>query len=143
MDIKHKVSMILIIAIQLSVIQMILSTINHILLQEDSFQVRHCAFCLKVCGFPTKKCGKCQRRAYCSKECQAADWSVKGKGQRHVNWCGRYEYGEEDIDWEVVPVPGKGLGVRAKRLIPAGYRIMVDPIFKGPNDHEGINIFKI
>jgi len=45
------------------------------------------------------------------------------------NWCGRYQYGEEDVDWEIVPVRNKGLGVRAKKpLIPAGYRFITSPI---------------
>jgi len=93
---------------------------------------------LKVCGLPTKLCGKCKKRAYCCKECQSADWPIRGNGQAHVNWCGRYECGEEDIDWHVVPVPKKGLGIRAKRLIPAGYRIIVEPVFTNPNDHTGM-----
>jgi len=84
-------------------------------------------------------CGKCKRRAYCSRECQISDWSSKGKGQRHVNWCcSGYEYGEEDIDWEVVKVPKKRLGIRAKRFLPAGYRIIVEPIFTDPHGHPGI-----
>ena len=32
------------------------------------------------------------------------------------------EYGEEDLDWTVVPIPGKGLGVLALRDIPPKYR---------------------
>lgn len=32
------------------------------------------------------------------------------------------EYGEEDLDWTVVPIPGKGLGVVALRDIPPKYR---------------------
>jgi len=84
-----------------------------------------------------KKCSGCKKRAYCSKECQSADWSTKGKGQGHKIWCGQITYGEEDVDWEVVPVPNKGLGVRAKRLIPAGFRIIVEPVFTDPKDHPG------
>jgi len=93
---------------------------------------------LKVCESPPKLCGGCKKRAYCSKECQAADWSRKGDGQRHVNWCRRYEYGEEDVDWEVVSIPNKGLGVRAKKLLPEGYRIIVEPVFTDPHGHLGI-----
>jgi len=100
--------------------------------------MRHCAFCLEaLSGSLIKNCSKCKKRAYCSKECQQKDWSVTGTGQRHKNWCCIYEYGEEDVDWEVVPVPNKGLGVRAKRFLPAGYRIIVEPDFKHPNDHPG------
>jgi len=104
-------------------------------LQEDV--IRHCAYCLEICGFPTKLCGNCRKRAYCSKECQIADWSVKGDGQRHINWCRRHEYGEEDVDWEVVPIPNKGLGIRAKKLLPAGLKIIVEPTFSSPNAHQG------
>jgi len=88
-------------------------------------------------------CGGCKKRAYCSKECQTADWSIKGNGQRHKNWCGIHEYGEEDLDWEVVPVPNnyKGLGIVAKRLLPAGFRIIVEPAFTDPHDHPS-NITK-
>jgi len=105
---------------------------------QDAEQVRHCAFCLKeIGGLLIKKCGGCKRRAYCSKECQTADWSVTGSGQRHKNWCSRYEYGEEDIDWEVIPVENKGLGVVAKRHLPVGYRIIVEPVYADVNDHPG------
>jgi len=100
-----------------------------------------------VCEPPVKTCGGCKRRAYCSKKCQSDDWLITGTGQRHKNWCGRYEYGEEDIDWEVVPVPNKGLGIVAKRFLPCGYRIMVEPVYTSPTDHPGtfsqINLFKI
>lgn len=100
-------------------------------------EVRHCAFCLKVCGLPAKKCCGCKRRAYCSKLCQAADWKPTGVGQRHKNWCNQHEFGEEDVDWKVVPVPNKGLGIVAKRSLPAGYRIIVEPVFTNPKDHPG------
>jgi hypothetical protein len=46
--------------------------------------------------------------------------------------------GEEDVDWEVTSIPGKGLGVVAKRMLPALYRIIVDAIFTDPNQHIGI-----
>jgi len=65
---------------------------------------------------------------------------VNGKGQRHVNWCGRYDYGEEDLDWEVVPIPNKGLGIRAKRFLPAGFRIIVEPVFTDPVGHPGMSL---
>ena len=97
---------------------------------------RHCAFCLQICS-PAKVCSKCRKRAYCSRQCQAADWKPEGKGQGHKNWC-QFECGEEDIDWHVVPVPGKGLGIVAKRMIPAGYRIIVEPEFNDPEGHPGI-----
>jgi len=100
---------------------------------------RHCAFCLEIITtFPVKLCGGCKKRAYCSKECQVADWKITGTGQRHKNWCGVHNHGEEDVDWEVVPVPNKGLGIIAKKLLPAGYRIIVEPAFSDPNDHPGL-----
>ena len=83
-------------------------------------------------------CSGCGKRAYCSKECQAKDWSIQGIGQKHVNWCGRYECGEEDVEWQLVPVPGKGLGLRALKFLPAGYRIIVEPVYTDMNAHPGI-----
>jgi hypothetical protein len=94
----------------------------------DGFHIiRHCAFCLiPVSGQKIQLCGKCKRRAYCSQACQKLDWSLKkGKGQGHKNWCG-LGYGEEDIDFEVAPIPGKGLGLIAKRSIPIEFRILVE-----------------
>lgn len=41
--------------------------------------------------------------------------------------------GEEDVDWEIVPIKGKGLGIVAKRMIPSSYRIMVDAICTDPS----------
>ena len=111
--------------------------IHDMFMQERELGVRHCAYCLQLCGFPAKLCGGCKMRAYCSRECKDKDWSVNGNGQRHVNWCQRHEFGEEDVDWEVVPIPNKGLGVRAKKLIPSGFKIIVEPVFTSPNDHPG------
>ena len=98
----------------------------------------HCAFCLKLSS-SSKLCGKCNKRAYCSKQCQIADWSPGKTGQGHKNWCSKYECGEEDIDYEVSEIPGKGLGIVAKRLIPAKYRIFVEPIFTSHTAHPAIN----
>jgi len=87
---------------------------------------RHCAFCLKeISEKAIMKCGKCLKRVYCSKECQTSDWSRKKNGQGHKNWCG-IDCGEEDIDWAVCPIPGKGMGISALRDIPAAYRIIVE-----------------
>jgi hypothetical protein len=100
-----------------------------------SQDIRHCAFCLtSISGPKIQLCGKCKRRAYCSKACQKLDWSRKNgqaQGQGHKNWCG-LEYGEEDIDFEVAPVPGKGLGLIAKRSFPIKFRILVE----GPCSEE-------
>ena len=99
---------------------------------------RHCSVCLELCS-PVKLCGKCQKRAYCSRECQLVDWSPNGKGQGHKNWC-HLDCGEEDIDWEVVSIPGKGLGIVAKRTIPPLYRIIVEGVYTDPYQHPGIII---
>lgn len=59
-----------------------------------------------------------------------------GELQGHKSWCG-LPYGEEDLDWSLTEFHGKGLGVMAKRLIPLGYRIMVDKAqheFAGKDD---------
>jgi len=58
-----------------------------------------------------------------------------------MNWCCLFEYGEEDIDWEVLPVENRGLGIIAKRSLPAGYRILVEPVYTNPNDHPGLFTF--
>jgi len=90
--------------------------------------IRHCGFCLKeMIGDTIFLCEKCLRRAYCSKECQLADWSCSPnkKGQGHMTWCGT-NYGEEDLDWKVSPVPGKGLGIMALRDLPKAYPILVE-----------------
>jgi hypothetical protein len=70
-----------------------------------------------------------------------ADWTDKWsddpslpRGQGHKNWCG-IEYGEEDLDWKVAPVEGKGLGVVALRQFPAKTRIMVDACQLSPTSH--------
>eukprot|EP00276_Gloeochaete_wittrockiana_P008325 CAMPEP_0184659104 /NCGR_PEP_ID=MMETSP0308-20130426/28233_1 /TAXON_ID=38269 /ORGANISM="Gloeochaete witrockiana, Strain SAG 46.84" /LENGTH=327 /DNA_ID=CAMNT_0027098641 /DNA_START=995 /DNA_END=1978 /DNA_ORIENTATION=- len=72
-----------------------------------------------------KVCGQCHKRAYCSRECQTADYKPGGGGQGHKNWC-QLECGEEGIDWKVCPVPGKGLGIVALRDLPMRYRIIVE-----------------
>jgi hypothetical protein len=88
--------------------------------------IRHCAFCLKeLAGKDVKICGGCHRRAYCSKACQSQDWKPSGGGQGHKNWCS-LKCGEEDLDWYVADVPGKGLGLIAKRKIPSLFRILVE-----------------
>jgi hypothetical protein len=56
------------------------------------------------------------------------------RGQGHKNWCG-LDSGEEDLDWKVAPVEGKGLGVVALRQFPAKTRIMVDACQLTPTSH--------
>ena len=102
---------------------------------KPSLSLRHCAFCLRLEKY--KLCSGCHKRAYCSKKCQLADWSLTGIGQHHKSWC-KLDCGEEDIDFEVVPVPGKGLGLVAKKLIPAKYRIIVEGYHTDPLAHPAI-----
>ncbi len=49
------------------------------------------------------------------------------------------EYGEEDLDWKVESIPGKGLGVVALRDFPALSRIMVDRGYTRYNKMELLN----
>jgi hypothetical protein len=43
------------------------------------------------------------------------------------------------LDWKVVPVEGKGLGVIALRPLPPKYRLMVDACQLTPTSHPAIN----
>lgn len=101
-------------------------------------KTRHCAYCLNsISDESIKLCGKCKKRAYCSRDCQVTDWQSHGKGQGHKNWCS-LECGEEDIDWKVCEINGKGLGLVAKRQLPAKYRIIVDGCRIRESDHPAI-----
>ncbi|KAF0722985.1 hypothetical protein Ae201684P_022034 [Aphanomyces euteiches] len=93
---------------------------------------RHCALCLVALTAP-KLCSKCLRRAYCSRRCQRMDWAQAGQqlSQGHKHWCG-LAYGEEDIEWEVIPIAGKGLGVVAKKAIARFSRILVEGVLFEP-----------
>jgi len=103
---------------------------------ESAVITRHCGFCLKeITGEAIKICGKCHKRAYCSRECQVTDWSPKKKGQGHKNWC-ELDCGEEDLDWSVTAIPGKGLGIVALRDMPAAYKIIVEAAVD--KDHPGV-----
>jgi hypothetical protein len=55
-----------------------------------------------------------------------------GDGQRHKSWCG-LDTGEEDVDWALEAIPGKGLGLVAKRPFAANSRIMVDGLCSRKN----------
>eukprot|EP01132_Coremiostelium_polycephalum_P008530 gene8530-10485_t len=95
----------------------------------SNIKLRHCAYCLKEIELDKiKKCGGCLKRVYCSRDCQVADWGVKG--QTHKLWC-KEKIGEEDIDWEVKETTdGKGLGVFALHDIPKHTKIMVDKAYR-------------
>jgi len=105
-------------------------------LTRDESLTRHCALCnVEISGTAIQKCGRCHKRAYCSRKCQALDWSPKKRGQGHKNWCG-VDCGEEGLDWTVSAIPGKGLGIVALRDIPKAYRIIVEaPVEK---THPGV-----
>jgi hypothetical protein len=90
-------------------------------------KTRHCAFCLKESA-GMKTCAGCNKRAYCSVACQKKDWLPLGQGQGHKNWC-KVTCCEEDVDWKVEEVPGKGLGLIALKDIPASARVVVDRFY--------------
>jgi hypothetical protein len=46
-------------------------------------------------------------------------------GQGHSSWCD-VPCGEEDLDWMVTSIPGKGHGLIAIKDIPSKSRILVD-----------------
>ena len=97
--------------------------------QEEYCVIRHCTYCFNNVGYPNNLRGGCKERAYCSKECRRADCSMKGNALCHINWCQHHECGEEDVDWKVVPIPNKGLGIIAKKLLPGEFKITVEPVF--------------
>ena len=86
-----------------------------------------CAFCINTCEDNEKVivCCSCNRRSYCSSKCMELDADACGTGQGHSMWCS-LGVCEEGLDWVVEPVPGKGLGVVARREIKSRSRIMVD-----------------
>lgn len=69
-------------------------------------------FC-SYCYSPLEKllrCGKCNKRLYCSRECQLIDW----KGASHKHFCGKS--GEIGFDFEIREAPEtNGLGVFSLR----------------------------
>jgi len=94
---------------------------------EALTKTRHCAICLKESP-GMKTCSGCKKRAYCSVDCQKKDWSPLGQGQGHKDWC-KVSCCEEDVDWKVQEVPGKGLGLIALKDIPAFARVVVDRFY--------------
>lgn len=102
--------------------------------------IRYCSYCLILISYEKViLCAKCGHRAYCSKPCQTKDWETPtsaGTGgqqsQGHKNWCD-LRCCEEDIDWKVAPVEGKGL--IALKPIPAKSRILVDACQLSPDAH--------
>ncbi|KAJ6646346.1 SET domain-containing protein 5 [Pseudolycoriella hygida] len=100
---------------------------------------RHCATCLEIVeASRVRLCKTCKRRAYCSKNCRHLDRRTSGKGQGHKQWC-KLRCGEEDIDWKICKVSGKGLGVIAKKKIPSMFRIIVEKGHNEDEEHPAIN----
>lgn len=90
-----------------------------------------CSYCYAA---PEKllRYGLCQKRKYCSKECQRLDW----KQCHHKHFC-KIGAGEIGIDWEVKESPkvadSGGLGVFALRLFHKDEIIMAErPIMQFP-----------
>jgi hypothetical protein len=74
-----------------------------------------------------KRCGKCQKRPYCSRECQLHDWKLG-----HKHWCSIS--GENGYDFEVREVLGKGRGIFAKKCFERGDVVMMErPLPHGRN----------
>lgn len=98
---------------------------------HDSVVGLPCAFCYRPLSETPKRCSKCLKRAYCSRECQVADWKTdNGVGQGHKTWCSLGS-GEEGIDWEVKYISEeKGYGVVALRDFAPNERIMVERVFR-------------
>lgn len=99
--------------------------------------MQHCGYCLKPSmGAIFRMCPRCNRRAYCSRECQIKDWDDSTSGQRHKLWCGK-AYGEEDKDWKVCSVE-HGLGVVALSDLPENFPIIIERALASPYDHPGV-----
>ena len=116
-------------------------TINKIESEKAPVSKAHCAYCLTaVLPEELIRCSGCNRRSYCSVECKNMDCT--SEGQQHSVWCS-LGVCEENIDWEILPVEGKGFGIVAKRMIPKKSRIMVDvarpPIFPPVRDLEPLH----
>jgi len=57
---------------------------------------------------------------------------------------GRNEYREKDVNWEVVPISNKELGIRDRTLLPegfSGFEIIFEPTFTSPHGYPGYIIF--
>ena len=89
-----------------------------------------CAFCYKP-QETLSKCGKCQKRQFCSRDCQRLDWKAG-----HKHWCGMA--GEVGVDFVVRDAgSGKGLGVFALRSFHRNDKIMAErPVLLFPSAKE-------
>jgi hypothetical protein len=87
---------------------------------------KFCAFCY----LPAEKlmqCGKCNKRKFCSRECQLQDWKTG-----HKIYCGKA--GEIGVDFEVRDCD-KGLGIFALRPFEKNEKVMMErPLFKFKSD---------
>jgi hypothetical protein len=84
-----------------------------------------CAFCYAL-AIKLLVCGQCQKRRYCSKDCQRSDW----KEASHKHFCRKA--GEIGIDYEVHRTEdGRGFGIFAHRSLEKNEIIMAErPIIK-------------
>lgn len=103
---------------------------------QDFKMRRHCASCLiELNEAKVTLCTGCDRRAYCSNSCQTLDWD--NGGQSHTIWC-KLGCLEEDLDWEIIEVEGKGLGMVSKVVIKPFTRILIDKWFENGDGHPEI-----
>lgn len=93
---------------------------------------RSCGFCYG--NLPTTtaatSCPSCPR-LYCGPACCSFDEST------HSFWCGKV--GEKGIDFEVIPIKGKGLGLITKRAFERGEKILAErPVATTTNVINGV-----
>ncbi|GFH46089.1 hypothetical protein CTEN210_02563 [Chaetoceros tenuissimus] len=69
----------------------------------------YCSYCYAK-DVPLQTCAQCHKRKYCSRECQKKDWN---SGQNHKYFC--CKAGEFNLDFEIKPSPGRGMGMFALR----------------------------
>lgn len=98
------------------------------MLVTNGAKMKFCSYCY----LPSEtllRCGKCQKRLFCSRECQRKDWT----NAAHRLSCG--DAGEIDVDYEVRDAgPGVGLGLFALRNFRKNERLLVErPLFKVPS----------
>jgi SET domain/MYND finger len=116
---------------------------KNLLIHQGRIEMQaYCAYCYAA---PEKLlcCGSCQKRKYCSKDCQRLDW----KQCHHKHFC-KTGVGEIGIDWEVKESPTVsdtgGLGVFALRAIYKDEIIMTErPIVQLPTPSSSFLGFRL
>jgi hypothetical protein len=100
---------------------------------QDDYKIPKCALCITQVE-SIKKCEKCNKRIYCSVECETNDWV------NHKYWCNKS--GEINIDYEMKYSSEKGVGVYALRNFIRGDKIMVErPVMKSAGEAVSKNIY--